>query len=807
MRGGSPNRASETFPMPRGKLASVLIGLAAGLWLWHSSNLDIQAEEPGEADAQLLKSQGIASDGPALLEFFRQRSLKSSDRRRLEELVRQLSSDNYRDRETASRLLITRGSAALPVLKQAQASQQGGLEGARRIALCIQKIESGPGPELPVAAARLLALRQPAGAVEVLLEYLAGADDDWTREEGLASLGRLALHQGTVDPVLTAALKAAAPARRATAAEVLGQRGGVAWRAAVRGLLADPDASVRRAAAHGLVGPRSEGTGAESLAADEALLKANGVAGSEAGLLEFLRRRTLAESDEQQVRQLVQLLGASAHRVRDDASRKLAVRGTPALPFLEQALGSTDLETARRARLCIEAIQSGPGPALPAAAVRLLARAGEARQANPTTGSPGPALLALLNYVPFADDASVEEEVVNALTVLSVREARVDPVLIAALHDRLPARRAAAAYVLGRVGTGEHCQAVRKLLGDPAPSVRVRAVQGLVAARDRTAVPHLIALLTDGPQASLWQVEELLNRLGGDQAPSVHLGDRSPGARHAAAAAWTDWWRERGSALDLAHVDLQDRRLGLTLICEYDSMVAGGRPGGQVWECGRDRKARWKITGLLGPMDAQVLRGGRVLVAENSGQRVTERDLAGAIKWQHPVNGNPIACQRLPNGNTFIATYNQVLEVTPTHQIVYAHNHGPGFYLFSAQKLKSGHIVCMTAQGRILELDSATGRELKNLNMGQAGWCGAKALPGGRFLVAVMAQGLVREVDGNGKVSADWHYPGAFRANRLPNGHTLVASMTTRKVAELDRSGRPVWEHVCEGRPWQVRWR
>jgi hypothetical protein len=147
------------------------------------------------------------------------------------------------------------------------------------------------------------------------------------------------------------------------------------------------------------------------------------------------------------------------------------------------------------------------------------------------------------------------------------------------------------------------------------------------------------------------------------------------------------------------------------------------------------------------------------------------------------------------------------MEVTPTHQIVYAHNHGPGFCLFSAQKLRNGHIVCMTAQGRILELDAATGKELKNINVGQSGWCGVQALTSGRFLIAVMGPGLIREVDGSGKVSANWHYPGAFRATRLPNGQTLVASMTTRKVAELDRSGRPVWEHVCEGRPWQVRWR
>jgi hypothetical protein len=252
----------------------------------------------------------------------------------------------------------------------------------------------------------------------------------------------------------------------------------------------------------------------------------------------------------------------------------------------------------------------------------------------------------------------------------------------------------------------------------------------------------------------------------------------------------------------------RDRFQGLHLICEYDSAV--GRPGGRVLETGRDGKPRWELRSVLGPMDAQILPGGRVLVAENLGRRVTERDRDGAIKWQYQVANNPIACERLPNGNTFIATYTQVMEVTPAQQVVYSHGNRPGFYIFSARKLRNGHILCMSAQGVIIEMDAANGQELRRVQVGHpgaGGWCSVEALPGGRYLVAVMNQNKVLEVDAAGKTRWEANFPGVFRATRLPNGNTLVASMTTRRVAALDRSGTIRWEVTCEGRPWQVRYR
>ena len=657
------------------------------------------------------------------------------------------------------------------------------------------------GSDTALAAVRLLVSRHPPGAVDALVDYACRADEDWVKDEVLAHLGTLAVWQGTMEAALLAAAKAEAAPRRAAAAYVLGQRGGAAHRDTARRLLTDPELSVRQAAAWGLAGKRLFENLKDTAPTDAALLKEHHTATDEAALLDFLRRRTLSDAEVQEVHELIRKLGDNAHRVREEASHKLTARGAPALPLLTQALESPDAEIVRRARLCIEAIQRGPGPALPAAVIRHLVR----WHANPGKEVPAAVVQTLLRYLPFADDDTVEEEVRNGLIVLAASAPRVDAALTTALEDAVPVRRAAAALALGRVGSRGQCQAVHRLLEDPSPLVRLYAAQGLIMARERTATPILVAALASAPLRSVLHAEELLHRIAGERAPAAYVGEGSPDARREAAAAWAIWWQREGPTLDLVGIDVADHRLGLMTICEYDSPL--GRPGGKVWECGHNGKPRWKITGLSGPMDARVVPGGRVLIAEHSGQRVTERDLSGAIKWQQPVKGNPITCQRLPSGNTFIATYHEVMEVTPTHQVVYLHNRGPGNYLFSAQKLPSGRILCMTAQGTIVELDAVTGRQMRMVNLMQGGWCGVESLAGGKFLVALMASGQVREVDASGKALAQWFFPGAFRATRLPSGHTLVTSMTTRKVAELDRSGKTVWEHVCEGRPWQVHWR
>jgi hypothetical protein len=116
----------------------------------------------------------------------------------------------------------------------------------------------------------------------------------------------------------------------------------------------------------------------------------------------------------------------------------------------------------------------------------------------------------------------------------------------------------AAALAVGRFGTADQRGAVRQLLADAEPRVRLRAAQGLLAAGDKQAAAALLALLTDAPFPIACQAEEWLVRLAGDQPPAALLGKEAE-ARRRCRAAWEDWWHQHADRLVLADCDLELR--------------------------------------------------------------------------------------------------------------------------------------------------------------------------------------------------------------------------------------------------------
>src|SRR5947209_7755161 len=84
-----------------------------------------QAARPGEEeqrraeDVKLLQAAGVASDGPALLEFFRKKTPSEEQRPQIEELIQQLGSKNYKVREKATKQLMALGHVAVSRLTEA----------------------------------------------------------------------------------------------------------------------------------------------------------------------------------------------------------------------------------------------------------------------------------------------------------------------------------------------------------------------------------------------------------------------------------------------------------------------------------------------------------------------------------------------------------------------------------------------------------------------------------------------------------------------------------------------------------------
>jgi hypothetical protein len=150
----------------------------------------------------------------------------------------------------------------------------------------------------------------------------------------------------------------------------------------------------------------------------------------------------------------------------------------------------------------------------------------------------------------------VDEEAVLTLAALGVAEGKVAAPLAEALKDAEPARRAAAALVLGRYGTPEQRTAVRGLLSDGSPLVRFRAAQGLLAVRDREALLPLAALTADSSLPLALRADELLAATALSHAPRVIPGEDAA-TRTACRAAWERWARRWGPT-DLARgtVDL-----------------------------------------------------------------------------------------------------------------------------------------------------------------------------------------------------------------------------------------------------------
>jgi hypothetical protein len=203
-------------------------------------------------DIKTVQRAGVAPEGPALVEFFRLKTVSDDQRRSISELVQQLGSGSYRERENATKRLIALGPAAAPALQQALKSSDA--EVVTRAQRCLRVLKTNPPEEIMGAAARLLASRPAPKAVEALLAYIPDAPAPEVEEDIARTLATLGVHEGKPDPALVKAAKDALPGRRIAAAAALARAKGDEYRDAARQLLKDADPRVRLFTAQTLVG-------------------------------------------------------------------------------------------------------------------------------------------------------------------------------------------------------------------------------------------------------------------------------------------------------------------------------------------------------------------------------------------------------------------------------------------------------------------------------------------------------------------------------------------------------------------------
>jgi HEAT repeat protein len=271
---------------------------------------------------------------------------------------------------------------------------------------------------------------------------------------------------------------------------------------------------------------------------DESALSAARLPTTDKALLNFFHKRTQPPPGRAVIEQLARALNSQNATAADDAQGELVSIGTPVVPVLREVANRVDdVRASRRAKEILQLIE-GPGAGrLPAEAARLLA----ARHA------PGTAK-ALLDYLPFADNDTVFEDFISALTVVGLRDGKADPALLAALKGSRRFSRAAAVRALCNAGGNSSWKIVRPLLTDADPAIRLQAALALADARDSQAIPVLIECLSDAPAPLAAKAEEYLASLAGDWTVHGPRG-RDLVSRQLRREVWATWWQKTSGEL------------------------------------------------------------------------------------------------------------------------------------------------------------------------------------------------------------------------------------------------------------------
>jgi HEAT repeat protein len=496
---------------------------------------------------------------------------------------------------------------------------------------------------------------------------------------------------------------------------------------------------------------------------------------AEATSLDFFRRRTFHPAPNE-LRQFIEQLGDPSFEVRERAAERLTLIGGPALPALARAAGDSDAEVRRLADRCRKQIETGAGADRVRDAARLVAEQ-----------KPAGAAAVLLDYLPARVDEPALEALQEALTALALRDGRPESAVVRALADAAPARRTAAAVALCRAGAGDQLPAVRKLLQDADPAVRLRVGLALADLGDKEAVPALISTLDALPRRQVAPAEELLYALAGPKAPAVAMGTE-PASRRRFRDAWADWWRKEGGAADLRRRETPYLDHTIVLLLDEGRMV----------ELDGDDRPVWEMKDLGFPLDLQVLPGERVLVADNQGNRVVEHHHDGTILWEHNADG-PLVAQRLPNGNTFIATVWDLVEVDRAGTVVATYTPPDGEPVMRATRLPDGDVACVLGRaGRprhYVRFDRSGRQKARFLVNVQTSGGRLDVQSDGRVLIPLWGENRLVEHDAAGRVLREFAVEQPIAAVRLANGNILVTSMGQQRAIELDPAGKEVWEY------------
>jgi hypothetical protein len=548
---------------------------------------------------------------------------------------------------------------------------------------------------------------------------------------------------------------------------------------------------------------KGSAVGAQPALSDEdALKKANLSADDGEKLIEYLKQRTLTESEQGRIAEIIKRFGADDFDERVKATEEIELFGPAAIGPLKVAAKSSDPEIAYRARLALKKVETVPHTAVASAAVRAIIKL-----------KPEGAAAALVGFLPLADDETVAELIRGALVSLAVnKDGKPDPGLVAALDDVAPVRRAAAyvALVQGgpateRIRIKESYPKVREaVLKDPDPEAKFAGLWSLVlTTREKEYVPELVALIPKLGRGRIWQLEDLLLQLAGSH-PKDGRFLKSAESLAKSSNAWLAWWKAKGKTIDLVNLDYKPRVTGVTDIIEMDM---SGLSQARIISLGPDMKEKWRIGGVYNPNDMRVGANGRVYVVELNYNRITERGTTGNVIHQYRnLSGQPVNVHLLANGGFLVVCRHIVIEYDKDWGQSWVYNRPNGAYdTMAGVRLPGGEtllvvntVVNNQQQTKGVFLDAKGKQTDKSLTFGQVYNLHVADVVG-EDRVLICESNKVAEYDvKTGKQTWKYDCNNPSSCQRLPNGNTLIALVNQGsggQVIEVDPSGEVVWDY------------
>lgn len=534
---------------------------------------------------------------------------------------------------------------------------------------------------------------------------------------------------------------------------------------------------------------------------DEAALKEAGLNATEPGpLLEYLKARTLTDADQSRIGEVITRFGVDAFDERAKATEEVEKFGSAAIGPLKAAAQNPDPEVAYRARAALKRMEKVPHSAVASAAVRSLVKL-----------KPKGAAEVLIGFLPMADTDEVAEDIRAALVALAITDGRPDPALIQALGDKSVIRRGAAYIALIESGAGDGRKealplvtaAVRK---ETDTDTKFRGLWALLlTTREKAFVPELIDLIPQLPRGRIWQLEEFLVQAAGAAKPAAKFG-KTEASLAAARDAWAGWWKEKGGAFDLAKFEFTPRITGHTDVIDFNPSYGLYR----VVTLGPDEKEKRRLgaTGvyqLSSPADVKKLPNGNYLIAEQNGNRITERDSTSRIVKTTSVS-QPLCIDLIADGGMVVVGRNQVIQYDKDGKQVWQFTR-PRFDIVGGRRMPNGDVVFVTQwdgtnQPNIYRLGAKDGKEVgKAQTLGRFQQYQSPDATGDNTILLCEPSRVVEYDLKAGKEVWKYEVSNASSCQRLPNGNTLITYAPNvagqpGKVIEVETGGDIVWDYT-----------